>query len=274
MSEKSETKIAKQPAQAQDLMPPDVDGTAILSDHMYKFVYGPNPRMMEAVQQLNNQAAGMANNAAILAGIDRASSNVRDCMQNRALRGAELGQVKVVELTSQLDLGAISAAIAGNIAKGGNAALVNVLKMAGATPLVERIRLGAIQMRQSEETDAEKTFEQAYKADIAKESKELPEVVQLRKAAQKMYEELKLRRTLPDVFDNNLTLIDTVIKDGAMSKEELTKSRKSGVENGLTQTLIEYLLKNFDQMKRGDNSIDRSDVVAYQKKVMLKGMPR
>lgn len=274
MSEKSEVKIAKQPVQAQDLIPPDVDATAVLSDHMYKFVYGPSSHLVDAVQQLNNQAAGMAKNATTLAVIDRESSSVRDCLQNRALRGAELGQMKVIELTNNLDMGAISAAIAGNIAKGGNDALVNVLKLAGATPLVERVRLGAIQMRQSEETDAEKTFEQAFKADIAKESKDLPDVAQLKKAAQKMYEELKLRRTLPDVFDSNLTLIDTVIKDGAMSKEELTKSRQSGVENGMTQTLIEYLLKNFDQMKNGDETIDRKDVVAYQQKVMPKGLPR
>ena len=274
MSEKQEVKIAKQPVPAQDRVPPDVDATAVLSDHMYKFVYGPSPHMMEAVQQLNSQAAGMTKNAVTLAEIDRASGGVKECMQNRALRGAELGQMKVIELANQLDLGAISAAIAGNVARGGSEALVNALKLAGATPLVERVRLGAIQMRQSQETDAEKTFEQAFKADIAKESRELPEVVRLRRASQKMYEELKLRRTLPDVFDSNLTLIDTVVKDGAMSKEELTRSKNSGVENGMTQTLIEYLLKNFDQMKNGDESIDRKDVVSYQQKVMPKGLPR
>lgn len=274
MSEKQEVKIAKQPVQAQDRVPPDVDATAVLSDHMYKFVYGPSPHMMEAVQQLNSQAAGMTKNAVTLSEIDRASGGVKECMQNRALRGAELGQMKVIELANQLDLGAISAAIAGNVARGGSEALVNALKLAGATPLVERVRLGAIQLRQSQETDAEKTFEQAFKADIAKESRELPEVVQLRRASQKMYEELKLRRTLPDVFDSNLTLIDTIVKDGAMSKVELTRSKNSGVENGLTQTLIEYLLKNFDQMKNGDESIDRKDVVSYQQKVMPKGLPR
>ena len=274
MSDNSDTKAVKQGVKAQDLVPPDVDASAVLSDHMYKFVYGPSPHMLEAVNQLNSQAAGMAKNAATLSEIDRESSGVKDLMQNRALRGAEVGQRRVVELSGQLDLGAISAAIAGNLSKGGNDALVNLLKFAGATPLVERVRLGAIQMRQGAETDAEKTFEDAYRADIAKDSRNLPEVAQLRRAAQKMFEELKLRRTLPEVFDSSLTLIDSVVKDGALTKEELNLSKKSGVNNGMTQTLIEYLLKNFDQVKNGDDSINRKDVVNYQQKVMPKGLPR
>lgn len=272
MSDNADTKIAKQVAKTQDAAP-DVDASAVLSEHMYKFVYGPSAHMAEAVNQLSTQAAGMAKNAVTLSNIDRESSSVKDCMQNNALRGAELGQRKVVELASQLDLGAVSAAIAGNIAKGGSDSLVNVLKFAGATPLVERVRLGAIQMRQSQETDAEKTFEGAFKAEIARESRELPEVVQLRRAAQKMFEELKLRRTLPEVFDSNLTLIDTMVKDGALTREELNLSKRTGANTGMTQTLIEYLLKNFDQVKNGDDSISRQDVVAYQRKVQLKGLP-
>lgn len=274
MSEKADTNAVRKAVNAQELMPPDVDASAVLSDHMYKFVYGPSPHMLEAVNQLNSQAAGMAKNAATLSEIDRESSGVKDLMQNRALRGAEVGQRRVVELSGQLDLGAISAAIAGNLSKGGNDALVNLLKFAGATPLVERVRLGAIQMRQGAETDAEKTFEDAYRADIAMDSRNLPEVAQLRRAAQKMFEELKLRRTLPEVFDNNLTLIDSVVKDGALTREELNLSKKSGANNGMTQTLIEYLLKNFDKVKDGDDSINRKDVVNYQQKVMPKGLPR
>lgn len=272
MSDNSEARAAKQAIKAQDIVPPDVDASAVLSDHMYKFVYGPDPHTLEAV--LSSQTAGMAKNASTLANLDTESANVKDLMQNRALRGAEASQRRVVELSSQLDLGAISGAIAGSIARGGSDSMVNVLKFAGAAPLVERVRLGVIQMRQSLETDAEKTFEEAFRADIAKESKDLPEVVQLRRAAQKMYEELKLRRTLPDVFDSNLTLIDSVVKDGAFSKEELNLSKKSGVNNGLTQTLIEYLLKNFDQVKNGDESISRADIIGYQRKVMPKGLPR
>lgn len=274
MSEKSDTRVARQAVRAEDLVPPDVDASAVLSDHMYKFVYGPPPHMLEAVQKLNSQAAGMARNASTLSDLDRESSNVKDLMQNRALRGAEIGQRRVVELTNQLDLGAISAAIAGNVVGKTDEALTNLLKITGAAPLVERARLGAIQMRQGAETDAEKTFEEAYRADIAKESRDLPEVVKLKRASQKMFEELKLRRTMPEVFDSNLTLLDTVVKDGALTKEELTLSKRPGINNGMTQTLIEYLLKNFDQMKNGNDSISRSDVVAYQQKVMPKGLPR
>ncbi len=82
------------------------------------------------------------------------------------------------------------------------------------------------------------------------------------------------RRTLPEVFDSNLTLIDTAVKDAAVTRDELVNSKKTQGSDSMTQTLIEYLLKNFDQMKRGDNSIDRKDIVVYQQKVMPKGMPR
>jgi hypothetical protein len=64
------------------------------------------------------------------------------------------------------------------------------------------------------------------------------------------------------------------VKDGALTKEELALSKRSAAKDGMTQTLIEYLLKNFDQVKNGDDSISRQDVVAYQKKVQLKGLPR
>ncbi len=276
MSEKTDLNIAKQPVKATDLIAPDVDVSAVLSDHMYKFVYGPSPHLTDAVSQLDglaNFSADQTRNAVTLGSIERQSGNVKDDLQNHALVVAERDQRKVVALADQLDLGAISSAIA-SASRGSGERFGALLKAAGATPLVERVRLGAIQMRQSHEIDAEQTFDAAWRADIAKESKNLPEVMELKRAAQKMSEELKLRRTLPEVFDNNLTLIDTVVKDGALSREELLNSMKRGVETGMTQTLVEYLLKNFDQIKNGNDSIDHNAVVAYQKKILPKGFGR
>lgn len=265
MPEMTDSKIHNLTAQSQDGKTPEVDASAVLSEHMYKFVYEQIPRKQETVMRFSNPN---------LTQMEQDSDTVKECLQNRALVSAERSQRKVVESASRLDLAAISAAIAEGAVKGGSEATINMLKIAGAAPLVERVRLGAIQLRQNLETDAEKTFEEAYKADIARESRDLPEVVQLKRAAQKMYEELKLRRTMPDVFDSNLTLIDTVVKDGALSKEELNNSKNGKFNDGMTGTLIDYLLKNFDRMKNGDETIDRKDVIAFQKKVMPKGLPR
>lgn len=245
------------------------DATAVLSDHMYKFTYGPTNNVTDVVKQLSSQAAGMAKNASTISEIDRVSGGVKDSLQNHAITGAEMGQRRVVEMTKQLDLTAISAAIGAQMVEGAATPLVQALKLAGATPLVERVRLGAIQLKQSRQLDAEKSFEDAYKADIARESSALPEVTQLKLAAQKMFEELKLRRTLPEVFDSNLTLIDSS-KDGAINRAELLNSRKLAGNSSMTQGLIEYLLKNFDQMKNGDTSINRADVLSHHQKIAPK----
>jgi hypothetical protein len=274
MAQRSEEQIAKRAAQAQDRETPDVDASAVLSDHMYKFVYAPDPHDTEADRYLSNQSAVSDRNAGTFANLEHQSESVKEALKNHAYFSAEKSQVRVVAMTKELDLGGISAAIAASAAKPGNEAMTALLKIAGAAPLVERVRLGAIQMEGSRETDAEVTFGEAYRAEIAKGSIDLPEVAQLKIAARKMADELKLRRTLPEVFDSNLTLIDTVVKDGALTRDELLNSKKKQGNSSMTQTLIEYLLKNFDQMKHGDNSIDHRDVVAYQPKVMLKGMPR
>ena len=275
MAERTDSQAAKQAAQGQTReTPPDVDASAVLSEHMYKFVYTDGPHVTDAGNFLSNQSAASTKNEGTLANIERQSESVKSALQSHALASAEKSQMRVVEMTMALDLGGISAAIAASAAKPGQEAMTALLKIAGATPLVERARLGAIQMSQSRETDAEKSFEEAFRADIAKGSTDLPEVAQLKIAARKMSEELKLRRTLPEVFDNSVTLIDSGNKDGALTRDELLSAKKAGVNGSMTQTLIEYLLKNFDQMKKGDESIDRKDVVAYQPKVMLKGLPR
>ncbi len=274
MAERSEAQIANQAAQAQDRQPPDVDASAVLSEHMYKFVYEPSPQAPQTERYLSSQSTVSDRNVVTIANLERESDTVKDALKSHAYYSAEKSQVRVVEMSKELDLGGISAAIAASVAKPGNEAITVLLKMAGAAPMVERVRLGAIQMDGNRETDAEKTFEEAYRADIAKGSIDLPEVAQLKTAARKMADELKLRRTLPEVFDSNLTLIDTAVKDGALTRDELLNLEKIQGNDGMTQTLIEYLLENFDQMKRGDNSINRRDVIAYQQKVMLKGLPR
>ena len=208
MAERSEAQIVKQAAQAQDREPPDVDASAVLSEHMFKFAYAPTPHVTEAGSFLSNHSAMSDRNAVTIANLERQSDTVKEAFKNHAYVTAERSQIRVVEMSKELDLGGISAAIAASAAKPGNEAMTALLKIAGAAPLVERVRLGAIQMEQDRETDAEKTFEEAYRADIAKGSADLPEVVQLKIAARNMSDELKLRRTLPEVFDNNLTLID------------------------------------------------------------------
>ncbi len=274
MADRSEEQIVKQAAQAQDRQPADVDASAILSEHMYKFVYAHDQQVTQTDRYLSSQSTVSDRNVVTIANLERQSDTTKEALKSHAYYSAEKSQVRVVEMTKELDLGGISAAIAASAAKPGNEAMTALLKIAGAAPLVERVRLGAIQMEGNRETDAEITFGEAYSADIAKGSIDLPEVAQLKVAARKMAEELKLRRTLPEVFDSNLTLIDTAVKDGALTRDELLNSKKKQGNSSMTQTLIEYLLKNFDQMKRGDNSIDRRDVVAYQPKVMPKGMPR
>lgn len=274
MAQHSEAQIAKQAAQAQDRELPDVDASAVLSEHMYKFVYEPGQQVTQTDRYLSNQSSVSDRNVVTIANLDRQNETTKEALKNHDYYSAEKSQVRVVEMTKELDLSGISAAIAASAAKPGNEAMTALLKMAGAAPLVERVRLGAIQMEGNRETDAEVTFGEAYRAEIAKGAADLPEVAQLKIAARMMADELKLRRTLPEVFDHNLTLIDTGVKDGALTRDELTNAKKVQGKDSMTQTLIEYLLDNFDQMKRGDNSISRRDVVAYQPKVMPKGMPR
>ncbi len=275
MAERTDSNVGKQAAQTQKQdTSPAVDASAILSEHMYNFVYKPDPQSKDVDGYLSNQSALSDRNVVTIAKLGRQSNNVKDALYNHALATAEKSQIKVVELTDQIDLGGISAAIAASEKIPGQESVTALLKLSGAAPLIERVRLGAIQMNQNRETDAEKSFEGAFRAELAKESNDLPAVVQLKRAAQKMADELKLRRTLPDVFDSNLTLIDTGTKDGALTRDELVSSKHVQGNSTMTQTLIEYLLKNFDQMKRGDNSIDRKDVVAFQPKVMPKGLPR
>ncbi|MBS1957813.1 MAG: hypothetical protein JST89_26750 [Cyanobacteria bacterium SZAS-4] len=270
MSDK--TDITPKPVRMQDLMPPDVDASAVLSEHMHNFVYGNSPHL-DSFTTLPDQNIAMVKNSATLADIERKSGNVRDDLQNHAVLSAEREQRTVVGMADRLDLNAISSAISG-ATRGGSAGLVNALKFAGATPLVERVRLGAIQLRQNHESDAEHTFEDASKVDIARESRTLPEVMALKCAAQSMYEELKLKRTLPESFDANLALIDKGVKDGSISKEELISSQKSPPGDRMTKTLIEYLLKNFDQIKNSNEGIDHTAVVNYQQKIMPRGFAR
>ncbi len=275
MSERTEAQSAKKTAQSQTReAATDVDANAILSEHMYKFVYEPPSPVSDAVNQLSARTWDISKNAATLTNIERQSEPVREGMRNHSFVSAERAQLRVVETVDQLDLSTISSAIADCAGKEGSEAFVTLLKLAGASPMVERVRLGALQIRQHQETDAEKTFENAIRAEIAKESSSLPEVAQLKLVSQRMYEELNLRRTLPEIFDSNLTLIYTGIKDGALNRNELINAKKREANSSMSQTLIEYLLKNFDQMKNGDNSIDRADAAAYQRKVMLKGLPR
>lgn len=275
MAERTDSNAGKQAAQAQKQdTSPDVDASAVLSEHMYEFVYAPSPNVSDAGAYLSNRSVVSDRNVVTIASLERQSDSVREALKNHAYASAERGQIKVVEMSKEIDLGGISAAIAASVGKPGQESVTAMLKLAGAAPLVERVRLGAIQMTQSRETDAEKSFEGAFRAEIAKESTDLPEIIELKHAAQKMADELKLRRTLPEVFDNNLTLIDTRESDGALTRDELLSSKQLKGISSMTQTLIEYLLKNFDQMKRGDNSIDRKDTVAYQQKVLPKGMPR
>lgn len=273
MAERSEAQITKQAAQVPDRQPPDVDASVLLSEHMYEFVYTPEQHVTEG-NRLSNQSSLSDRNIVTIARLESQSDTTKEALKNHAYVSAEKSQIRIVEMSKELDLGGISAAIAASAAKPGNEATTALLKITGAIPLVERVRLGAIQMQGNRETDAEITFREASRAEIAKGSIDLPEVAQLKVAARKMADELKLRRTLPEVFDSNLTLIDTAVKDSAVTRDELVNSKKTQGSDSMTQTLIEYLLKNFDQIKRGDNSIDRKDIVAYQQKVMPKGMPR
>ncbi|MBX3076677.1 hypothetical protein KF913_22395 [Candidatus Obscuribacterales bacterium] len=249
-----------------------MEASTVLAEHMSTFAYEPEVKM-QAEQALKFSTMGGAErNKTVLDNMQRESQAVRELYKVRSLPLAEGFQEKVVKLSDDLDLRALSAdskRLSEQAARTKDPAqrqeLLSAstsLAVAGASPFIERARLGAIQLRQGKEGAAERTFAEAIKTNIPDVSAAVPSVQQLKQAVIERHEELKVKRTLPEVFKANVDWIDTG-KDGAVDRNELRTASADKSKNITAKTLIQYLMKNFDNIDHGTNGIAAADVSKY-----------
>jgi hypothetical protein len=252
-----------------------IEASTVISEHMSQFVYEPEVRKQAEQASVFSTISGADRNQTVLDNMQRESQAVRELYGVRSLPLAEGSQEKVVKLSDSLDIHALTvdsqrlSERARSTTNPGErkelASAAASLAVAGASPFIERARLGAIQLRQGKEGAAERTFAEAIKASITDVSAAVPSVQQLRQAVIERHEELKVKRTLPEVFKANVDWIDTG-NDGAINKEEL-KLAASDKSKGITaKTLIQYLMKNYDNIDHGVSGIAAADVSRYWQK--------
>jgi hypothetical protein len=237
---------------------------------MYKFAFeGTQDAVLQSAIRDTSSTPGQEHNRSVLTQMQVQSGAVRDLYQVRSLPLAEGAQERVVGMADNLDVKSLAgeskrlsqlaqgATDAGS--KKGLLSAAMALGTAAASPFIERARLGAIQLRQGREGAAEITFADAIKVGVPSVSLGFESVRQLHQAVIDRHEELKVKRTLPEVFKANVDWIDTQTKDGRVDREELTAA--SGKAKNITaSTLVNYLLRNYDNIDLGIKGIDAEDI--------------
>jgi len=246
------------------------DSSTVLREHMYEFAFEKSdmPVVQTAIQ--DSARSGNERNRDVLTSMQTQSMAVRDLFQIRSLSLAEGAQNEVIRLSDSLDLKSLSdgakkvlkqrGTVSDTAAQKSLDAAFAGFSLAAASPFIERARLGAIQLRQGREGAAEETFADALKQKVPDESLNVPSVRQLRQAVVDRHEELKVKRTLPEVFAANLDWIDSGQKDNRLSMQELNTAASSGKGSITSKTLVNYLMSNFENIDRGITGIDAEDI--------------
>lgn len=278
-------------AQAVEIGTDNRDPSMVIEEHMHKFAFSREfenlARAIEPIKRMKNGDA--SGNKTLLLEMQQQSSAVRELYAIGNAPIAESLQRKVVEKADQLDTNVLSKSAAdvrraadfatdngpnstdnGSSPTGGGAKpamlkSADALARAAASPFIERARLGAIQLRQGHESAAEKTFEEALKKGLPAEAFKLEDVRKLHSAVSERYLELQVKRKLPELFIANIDWIDTS-GDGRTSVEELHNASISKVTDVTAKTLVNYLLKNFDNIDEGVKGLDACDVQKHWQK--------
>jgi hypothetical protein len=244
------------------------DASTVIADHMQRFAFERSPGF--TVQELvsANSRPSTDQNRTVLNQMQEQSSAVRDLYQVHSLPLAESLQQRVVETADKLDSNALCTesrrlrGLAGGVSEPrGKAAMLKnaeALATAGASPFIERARLAAIQLSQGNEDAAEKTFADAIKKGVPPVSLGNEKVRQLQQAVIERHEELKVKRTLPEVFKANIDWLDSS-RDGRVDMNEL-KSAAGKTRDITASSLVGYLMNNYDNIDKGVKGLEPDDV--------------
>lgn len=248
-----------------------IDASAVINEHMIKFAFPGDESRINIDQASMIPGGGRNQNRSVLNQMREESGAVRELFQVRSLHLAESAQERVVGLADQLDIRALArdartmrelarrspAGKAGEVGE-----LADRLSFTAASPFIERARLGAIQLRQGEEDRAEHTFGEALKVNLPAEAMAVDEIARLHDAVFVRHEELKVKRSLPELFEANIEWIDSS-KDGKVDRGELREAAGHARGDITASTLVRYLSSNYDNIDHGSPGIDFDDVKRF-----------
>jgi hypothetical protein len=245
----------------------------IIKNHMQAFAYehAKEPTVKQLEQ--STHAPGVELNKSVMAQMQEQSGVVRELFQRQLFPLAESTQQMVIRNADKLDVVSLAddakrtRLLADKTAPSATKDNINrdadALASAAASPFIERARLGAMQLQQGREDNAERTFTDALTKGVPEESLSSAGVRKLHKAIADQVEELKVKRTLPEVFKANVVWIDSS-KDGSVDVNELKNA--GATKNVSAATMIQYLLTNYDNIDQGVKGIDAEDIRRHWQK--------
>lgn len=134
-----------------------------------------------------------------------------------------------------------------------------------AAPFVERARRASFELRAGQETQAEKTLQEALAVALPEEALASPQIISLLADARDQRDELRVKNDLLDQWDTYIEKLSKVTGRKDLRKSDLTPSALTDPQFG---ALNRFLLKNYDELTKknwfwSSDGISRSYIQDY-----------